>query len=144
MTGQERRTKLATDKQLNMFWKVILGLQAVSAVMVLFAGFVAGAAGFAFGSVVGFFAALVWVFIIIALAIIGLIMWGVYNVQRWVIVLMWIGAIGSLLNLFGDFTFNNLLQFAISGFTLYAYRKILAFVNPSETAPRAPAPAPKA
>jgi len=144
MTGQELRTKLATDSQLNMYWKVILGLEGLSAVMMLFVGFAAGAAGFAFGSIFGFAAALVWVFVIIALAFIGLVMWGVYNIQRWVVILMWIGAIGSLLTLLGDFNWNNLVSLAINGFTLYAYRKILAFVNPGATAPRATPPAPKA
>lgn len=128
MTGQELRTKLATDSQLNMYWKVILGLEGFSAVMMLF---------------VGFAAALVWIFVIIALAFIGLVMWGVYNIQRWVVILMWIGAIGSLITLLGDFNWNNLVSLAINGFTLYVYRKILAFVNPGATAPRATPPAPK-
>jgi hypothetical protein len=144
MTGQERRTKLATDSQLDMYWKVILGLEAFSAVMLLFVGFATGATGLAFGSIFGFLAAIIWVVLIIAFLVVALIAWGVYNIERWVVILMWIGAIGSLLNLLGHFNWNNIVQLAIYGFSLYAYRKILAFVNPGETAPRAPTtPAPK-
>jgi len=73
-----------------------------------------------------------------------LVMWGVYNIERWVVILMWIGAIGSLLNLLGHFNWNNLVSLAINGFVLYAYRKILVLVNPGATTPRTPTPAPKA
>lgn len=135
MTGQERRTKLATDKQLDMYWKVILGLEGLSAVIMLMVGFAAGATGLAFGGIFGFAAALVWIAVILVLAFIALVMWGVYNIERWVVILMWIGAIGSVLNLFGHFNWNNLVQVGINVFVLYAYRKILEFVSPKTSTP---------
>lgn len=142
MIGQERRTKLKSNERLNLYWKIILGLQLLAAVLVLFGGLIGGAAGLAFGGAVGVVAAMVWVVVILTLAIIALIAWGVYNIERWVVILMWISFIFGILGILGKFNWNNLVQLGISAFTLFSYRAILALVNPKIASPSAPTAAP--
>ncbi len=127
-----------------MYWKIILGLQLFSGALVLFMGFIGGAAGLAFGGFMGAVAAIVWVAVIIGLGLVALIAWGVYNIERWVVILMWISFIFGILGLLGKFNLTNLIQLGISAFTLFSYRAILAFVNPAAVPPSVPpAPAPK-
>ncbi len=140
MTGQERRNKLKSNERLNMYWKVILGLQLFSGALLLIVGLAGGAAGMAFGEFMGAVAAMVWGAVILGLAIVALITWGVYNIERWVVILMWISFIFGVLGLLGKFNLTNLIQLGISAFTLFSYRAILALVNPSVTTPSAPTP----
>lgn len=124
-----------------MYWKVILGLQLFSGVLVLFIGLAGGAAGLAFGGFMGAVAAMLWIVVIFGLGIVALIAWGVYNVERWVVILMWISFIFGILGLLGKFNLTNLVQLGISAFTLFSYRAILALVNPAAAPPSVP-PAP--
>ncbi len=143
MTGQERRNKLKSNERLDTYWKVILGLQLFSAAIVVIGGLIGGAAGLAFGGVGGAVAAMVWVVVILTLGIIALIAWGVYNIERWVVILMWISFIFGIIGLLGKFNWNSLVQLGISAFTLFSYRAILEFVNPKGSTPSMPAPTPK-
>lgn len=142
MIGQERRTKLKSNERLNLYWKIILGLQLLAAVLVLIGGLIGGAAGLAFGGFAGAVAAVVWVTVIITLALVALIAWGVYNIERWVVILMWISFVFGVLGVLGKFNLTNLIQLGISAFTLFSYRAILAFVNP-RPASNMSTPAPK-
>lgn len=136
MTAPERRAALAKNERLNLYWKIILGVEIASALLVVVGGMLGGAAAMIFGGILG---AIVWVAVLLIVGVVALITWGVYNIERWVVVLMWISFIGNLLGALGKFNTSNVFQLAFSAFALFSYRSILKFVSPQ--APTATPPA---
>lgn len=127
MTFEEKKRLLNAHKTEKMYWQVIVALQGLS----ILNGVYAILQYFVKHSVPGLFGGVLIIFILIALAINVWIAWGIYRLEHWVTLWLWLAVIGSALSF-------NVLGFVLSIIVLVAYKKVLKVVYPP--APTNPSP----
>lgn len=130
MTDEERRIQLLAHNQEKMYWYVILGLELIGLINTLY-----GVIKYFIKTGVpsaGFFGLASIVLLLIGIGLNVWIAWGIWRLERWVTLWMWIAVIGSAL------TFN-IFSFLLSLAVLLGYKKILKVVYPTVSAiPKTP------